>query len=108
LQGGFFFGYKIDRFLFGLGIDLDRFATSSSSSGNPDASQSTTGLLLLPGVRIAALRSSDERVELYGEFDLGWGHAFTDQSPAPMGQQPQKSNNRLVYQLGPGVRYWIH
>lgn len=102
LQGGFLAGYKIDRVIFGLGFDLQRVATGSNAgSGSPTVTTATTDILFTPGVRVAILRSADQRVELYGQFDLGFGTTVTDQSN-------NTSYFHLSYDLGPGIRFWAH
>jgi hypothetical protein len=108
LQGGVFFGYKISRVIVGLGFDLSRVAIGSSTSGlpNSDTSFAQTAILFTPGIRVAIVRSSDQRVELFGQFDIGFGTTVNEQSP---GNAP--SNNNLlivVYDIGPGVRFWAH
>src|SRR5262245_29574319 len=70
--GGFFAGYKIDRIIFGLGFDLARVASSMSVPG-ADTSQAQTAFFFTPGIRVAILRSHDQRVEMTGQFDLGLG-----------------------------------
>ena len=72
VQGGIFGGYKIKRFIFGLGFDLARVA-SGSSTGNTSTSAATTSIMFTPGLSVAILRSADKRVELFGQFDMGFG-----------------------------------
>jgi hypothetical protein len=108
VTGGLFAGAKLGRVIFGLGFDIQRFATGMSATGTNEATTARTAILFSPGVRVAIVRSRDERVELFGEFDIGFGHTFTDQSPAPQGPQPDTSNFHLTYLVGPGLRYWIH
>ncbi|MBI5480250.1 MAG: porin [Deltaproteobacteria bacterium] len=94
VDGGFFAGYKFGRWQVGGSLD---FARVSVSNGNDQASSVLT---FMPGVRVAILRSADERVELFGQVDFGFGHVFQDN----LGDD----HNRIVYQLGPGVRLWFH
>jgi hypothetical protein len=107
VSGGFFAGYKIDRFIFGLGFDLARVANSMSAPG-ADTSNASTAFFFTPGLRVAILRSSDQRVEMTGQFDLGLGTTTTEQSPSPTGPQPDETRFRLYYNLGPGIRFWVH
>jgi hypothetical protein len=122
VEGHVFAGYKIDRVIAGLGMTLDRVAVSTPSGLGPNgmpldnSTQATTRLLFVPGVQVAILRSSDLRVELFGEFDLGLGHVFTEtttptvpgQPPPNPGPQPSHTNFALTYDIGPGVRFWVH
>jgi hypothetical protein len=105
--GGFFAGYKIDRIMFGLGFDLARVATGASAPG-ADMSNATTAFFFTPGIRVAILRSHDQRVEMTGQFDLGLGTTTSEQSPSPMGAQDQVTRFNLYYNIGPGVRFWVH
>lgn len=106
VSGGIFLGGKIDRFIFGLGFDLSRVASGSSQSGMPDTSQALTTIMFVPGIRAAIVRSHDQRVELFGQFDLGFGTAITESSPGGGGNQPTRF--RLSYDVAPGVRFWAH
>ena len=108
VEGGVFLGGKIDRVIFGLGFDLARVASGTSVPGAGDSSQAATSIMFTPGVRVAIVRSHDQRVELFGQFDIGFGTLVTEQSPAPMGPQPSTSRFRLSYDVGPGVRFWVH
>jgi hypothetical protein len=107
-QGGIFAGYKVDRFIFGLGFDLGRVANTTSMTNTPDTGMATTAFFFAPGIRVAILRSHDQRVELFGQFDLGLGTVTTETNPSPMGPQPDTTRFRLYYNLGPGVRFWPH
>src|SRR5437899_2157224 len=100
VQGGIFAGYKLGRFIFGLGFDIARTASGASAPGANDTSQARTAILFSPGVRVAIVRSADQRVELFGEFDIGFGHTFDEQSPSPQGTQPSTSNFHLTYVVG--------
>ena len=106
LQGSLFGGYKVGRIVFGVGIDLFR-VSQNIGSGADSRSQSATIVSFEPGVRVSLLSSSDQRVELYGEFGFGIGHQFSDQTPPPP-NQPSNSNYLIQYQVGPGLRYWLH
>ena len=101
VQGGIFGGYKIKRVIFGLGFDLSRVA-SGTSTGNTSTSNSNTSILFSPGVSVAILRSADQRVELFGQFDMGFGTTVGDAIANG------ESIFRLTYDVGPGLRYWVH
>jgi hypothetical protein len=100
LQGGFLLGYKIHRVIFGVGFDLERVATGSSTGG-PTTTNATTDIVFTPGVRVAIVRSADQRVELFGQFDLGFGTTVTDLNN-------NTSYFHLSYDIGPGIRFWAH
>ena len=103
VEGGLFGGYKIKRFIFGLGFDLSRVASGASVSGsNATTSSATTSILFSPGLSVAILRSADKRVELFGQFDMGFGTTVGDS--VAVGE----SIFRFAYDVGPGVRYWVH
>jgi hypothetical protein len=106
LQGGIFAGFKLGRLIVGLGFDIERIASGRSQTMQQDTSQAATAILFTPGVRFALLRSADHRVELFGQFDIGFGTSFNSQSPPPMGTQPDTSNFRITYDVGPGLRFW--
>lgn len=108
LTGGVFLGGKIDRIVVGLGFDMGRVASGTSVPGGGDSSQARTEIMFTPGVRVAIVRSHDQRVELFGQAGLGFGTLLTEQSPAPMGPQPSTSRFRFAYHVGPGVRFWVH
>jgi hypothetical protein len=95
VDGGFFAGYKFGRFMVGGSLEYGRAAH------DPDFGEksSTDRFVFMPGLRVAILRSADERVELYGQADLGFGHQWiSDQDGAHV----------VVFQIGPGVRLWFH
>lgn len=106
LDGGFFAGAKIGRVMVGGSVDLQRVAAGQDAVGG-HGSSSATLMKFMPGVRVAILRSADERVELYGQFDFGIGHIFINQSPSP-GTIYEDSNVLISYQIGPGLRVWLH
>ena len=101
VQGGVFGGYKIKRFIFGLGFDIARVATGTSA-GNTTTSAATTSIAFVPGLSVAIVRSADKRVELFGEFDMGFGTTVGDSVTNG------ESIFRLSYDVGPGLRYWVH
>ncbi|HEY3352421.1 MAG TPA: hypothetical protein VGQ83_04165 [Polyangia bacterium] len=106
LDGGFFAGAKIGRLIIGGGIDYQRIASGGSVNGvdicsAPDNQCSSTRLLFVPGVRFSFLRSADERVDLYGQLDIGLGLL----SPA---DETEKNFFLVRYQVGPGLRLWFH
>ena len=88
LTGGIFGGYKLDRLIVGLGFDFNSY----------DAGGAQIVMRWIPGIRYALIRSSDERVELYGQADLGFGHNFGTSA----------SNEIIDANLGLGARYWAH
>lgn len=102
VQGGIFGGYKIKRFIFGLGFDLTRVASGTSMSGAGTTSTATTAFSFAPGLSVAILRSADKRVELFGQFDMGFGTTVGD------AVANGESIFRFDYDVGPGVRYWVH
>jgi len=101
VSGGVFGGYKIKRIIFGLGFDVTRVA-SGSSTGNVSTSSANTSIAFVPGLSVAIVRSADKRVELFGEFDMGFGTTVGDAVATG------ESIFRFSYDVGPGVRYWVH
>ena len=95
VDGGFFAGYKLGRFMIGGSLEYGRAAYDP----DPGEKQSADRLLIMPGVRIAILRSADERVELYGQADVGFGHYWVTDEEGP---------HVVCFQVGPGVRIWFH
>jgi hypothetical protein len=95
LDGGFFVGYKLGRLMVGGSVDFTRDSTDDGTS------EAVSLLVLMPGVRITIVRSADQRVELFGLVDFGYGHLFVDRVAQP-------DHNRLIYQLGPGLRLWLN
>ncbi len=104
LQGGFLVGYKLQRIILGLGLDILRSATGTSVTGQPDQSEAETALLVKIGGDVAILQSSDQRVQLVGALALGFGHLFGVQSQPNM----DRGNFRFQYEVAPGVRLWVH
>lgn len=94
LTGGFMAGYRTGCLMLGVGLEIGSAARSSGGS-----SESGTSLLIVPGIRVGLARTADSRVELFGQLDLGLGHWFASGT---------SSNFHFTYQVGPGVRYWVH
>jgi hypothetical protein len=114
LQGGVFGGYKLGRFLVGLGFDLSNFDTETVYSDGKNTARtvvSNTGFVFSPGAQVAILRSSDQRLELIGAASLGLGSIvarnYSDPEIAP---ELQTYNDQktfyLQYRLAPGLRVW--
>lgn len=102
LRGGIFGGYKLGRFIFGLGFDLSRVASGSSTGmGGGSTSSATTAFQFVPGLKVALVRSADKRVELFGEADFGFGTTVVE-------RQSGVDYFHFSYDVGPGVRYWVH
>jgi hypothetical protein len=106
IQGGFFAGYKISRVMFGLGLEIARVASGTSGGGGGDTSKADTAFELVPGIRVAIVRSADKRVEMFGQFDLGLGTSLHDEHPNLAGTSPDVF--LLSYKVGPGARFWAH
>ena len=90
LVTGIFAGYKLDRLIIGLGFDL---MSHDAGPGNR-----TLIMRWIPGLRYELVRSSDNRVALFGQVDVGIGHDFG----VPV------ANEIIDADVGLGVRYWLH
>lgn len=115
ISGDMFAGYKLDRFLFGLGFAIDHNATTttlSSPSGNSATNTQTTSFLISPGLQVAALRAASGRLELIGAVQFGFGRAVTSRTdnptlPSTVLTQYPTDNFHLKYQIGPGLRFFF-
>jgi hypothetical protein len=86
-------------------------AIGSSTSGagmNASSSADSTSFVVAPGVRVAILRSRDQRVEFFGQFDIGFGTTVTGGSVMQTPPGSSTSQFHLSYDVGPGLRYWVH
>lgn len=115
--GSLFAGYKIDRFFVGLGFSIGHIGNSTrylgGTLGESSGSVGSTSFLLGPGVEIAALRSKDRRVELYGTLRFGFGKTVFSETHEPTlpdnyMSDRDETNFALNYQVGPGLRFWAH
>ncbi|MCP4527657.1 MAG: hypothetical protein GY833_17320 [Aestuariibacter sp.] len=110
LQGGFFLGHKIDRVTYGLGFDIWRNSYTRKSEFD-DRKSSMISFLLVPGVRVAIVRSDDERVELIGQVDVGIGTSIYKQKDEDEEYEEYENDYKyfnFTYAVGPGLRYWVH
>lgn len=114
LQGGVFGGYKLGRWLVGLGFDLSNFDTEimySDGKNSARAVVANTGFVFSPGAQVAILRSSDQRLELIGAAQLGLGSIVARNYQDPeLAPELQTANDQktfyLQYRLAPGLRVW--
>jgi hypothetical protein len=115
-SGSLFAGYKIDRIIVGLGLDIASFGTTTqyaAPSGMATGSRTDTSFLISPGLQVAIVRSPEKRVELLGAFQIGFGRTVTSQSQDPaltpdLLPATDQSNFHLNYQVGPGLRFYLH
>ena len=115
--GRLFLGRQLGRIVVGAGVELARVGTSRSSAfsgGTPSGSSASQTMLLgMVGGRFVIARSADERVQALAFAGVGVGHTFDDTSCDPITNcstttRPQESNYRLMYEVGPGIRFWFH
>ena len=95
VDGGLFAGYKFGRFQLGGSFEYGRVAHDPDYGTKSSADR----LVIMPGLRVAILRSADERVELFGQADLGFGHYWISDADGA---------HVVCFQVGPGVRLWFH
>ncbi len=88
VTGGIFAGFKLDRLVIGLSYNFTSF----------DAGGAQIAMTWVPGIRYVFVRTTDERVELFGQLDIGIGHNFGN----------SESNEIIPADVGIGVRYWVH
>jgi hypothetical protein len=99
IAAGLMAGFKTGRLI--LGLDLDFFNVTVGGNGS---SGSESALLIGPHMQVALARSEDLRVELLGDAALDFGHLFESSSDG----LTSSSNLYIGYELGLGVRYWLH
>ncbi|HSD87343.1 MAG TPA: hypothetical protein VLB44_07500 [Kofleriaceae bacterium] len=103
-QAGLFVGIRGRSVTFGVALDFARIAESTTSSmGN--TSDSANMIFFMPGLRGVLARSHDDRTELLGEVDIGYGRNWTS-SDSSMGTS-NPSTGHLRVQAAPGLRYWV-
>jgi hypothetical protein len=122
-EGGLFFGYKMDRVVFGVGFDFSNWSEHDTvndfdpNTMNPvevSVDRSTYSFVIYPEVQVAFARSADRRAELYGAVSLGLGTWDTtstrdpDLFPDPNPTTTEPTRIRFRWRAGPGVRYWVH
>ena len=121
-EGGLSFGYKYDRFVFGVGFDFSNwsetedFRVTDPSTGNEVLGERTTtsySFIVAPELQVALARSADRRAELFGVVSVGLGtwDSVTTVDP-DINPQPVPLDDvlrlRVRWRLAPGVRYWVH
>lgn len=105
VSGGFFIGAHASRATLGIGLVMSRFAVRWKA-GEEEAKDTVTTLHFVPGLRVVLARSTDGKVELFGQFDIGFGSfVFTSDDIA---DENDDSHFHLTYAVAPGVRYWFH
>ena len=107
---GLMFGKKFGGLILGLGLSFDQNAQSRSQN-DFDSERSITTILLVPSLRVTFLSSADQKVELIGLLDVGLGSTDTLSEDSDYEEDlddPETVILDAFYQLGTGVRYWIH
>lgn len=121
-EGGLSFGYKYDRFVFGVGFDFtnwsesEDFTVTDPSTGNPVTGERTRRMysfIVAPELQVAIARSKDLRAELFGSVSVGLGTwdsvTTTDPDPNPLPTPvDDELRLRVRWRAAPGVRYWVH
>jgi hypothetical protein len=101
LSVGLLVGFKTGRLILGLNLGFFNLTESAGSS-----SISESALLLGPEMQVVLARSNDQRVELLGDVGIDFGHVFA--SSSGFEGDSIDPNLYITYQLGLGVRYWLH
>jgi hypothetical protein len=110
LTAGFGIGRKLGRLMLHLSAEFASLSTSSASPTSrtmPTNTHENSVFVIVPGFQVALLRSADLRVELLGAFRLGLGTTIIKSDSAFTTTTGQTRIN-LVYEVGPGARYWLH
>jgi hypothetical protein len=113
--GSFALGYKADRVLLGVGLQLDYFAATTvltSTAGTALTSVATTSFLVTPGVQVAIVRTAGGRLELLLAGQIGLGQATTSRTqdpalPMTLAADIPMRNFHLNYEVGPGLRVFL-
>ena len=101
-QAGLFVGHRSPSLSIGVGLDFGRVSESSSDT-IMTTSNSTNMILVMPGLRFVMARSRDQRTELLGRLDIGYGRNwFSSDSTSDI-----PSTGHLRGQAAPGIRHWI-
>jgi hypothetical protein len=103
-QGGIFIGTRSRSLMIGIGLDLTRLTSTQTAGTNIDVTRSQTSVLVSPGIRAVLARSGDERTELFGQLDIGYGRLWSSESGSTV---DAPSTNHLRAQVAPGIRYWV-
>lgn len=117
LEDGLLVGYKLDRFVIGLGLDFMRSSTTRTLilpdvSPEPTTLSTTTHTFVVyPEVQFAIARSENARAELYGVASAGLGTWGTEiKREGPLAYVPSTDGPvqlRARWRIAPGMRYWI-
>lgn len=118
ISGGLFLGGKINRVIVGLGFEMSsvklRSKYSSDYDGyNSESSESMIQFLFKPGVRFDIVRTKDEKVDLFGQVDVGMGTMLFNSDDNYNDYYNYDGGDEETYLLidwdaGLGVRYWPH
>jgi len=97
-QAGFFLGHRGTMTTLGVGFDFGHISDGTMFSG---ATQSSSMLMVMPGLRLVLARTDNERTELIGQLDAGYGRIWSG------GDMKAPSVDNVRIQLAPGLRYWL-
>jgi hypothetical protein len=100
---GLFLGYRNRAVTFGVGLELLRVTEAAESAGVTDEAIGTS-FIVLPGVRFVLARSADEKNELLGLADVGYGLIINSRTTS---QTDPPNITRIRAQAGLGMRHWI-
>ena len=116
INGGLFLGGKINRVIVGLGVEMSRmryhteygsnYYYDRSEYDNEDTS-SITELMFKPGVRFVMVQSEDQKVDMFGQVDVGAGTIIRNNDDNDLEEEETKYF-LLDWDGALGVRYWAH
>ena len=109
---GLMLGAKLGGIILGLGFSYDQI-TRDINAEDIQRTQTFNTMFLIPSLRTTLLSSQDKKVELFAMVDFGVGISQidieTDMSEDYFSSDEMPTDiNHILYQIGPGVRYWVH
>ena len=102
---GIFLGYRGPGVTIGVALDYSNVDATQSQSGQADNEATTSSYLIMPGIRVPVVRSTDGRSELLLQLDAGYGK-ISQHTTNPNPDPPDTGHTRL--QIGPALRCWIN
>lgn len=115
VNGGLFLGGKVKRVIIGLGFEMSRityrrkYGTDYYNDYDGEYKESITKLMFKPGVRFVIVQSDDQKVDMFGQIDIGAGTLLFKEEEDDYDYESDNEKYFLLdWNTALGVRYWAH